>query len=332
MVNENITHDNYQSKYLDDEHPILIRVPVARALNSDRQAYFLQQVRYWINTNKKKPRNQHYFQDGRWWMYNTLNEWHEQFPWLSKMTIRRIIEALKDKGLLITGNYNKKKYDKTVWYSIDERKLDEIIGEHMSVCSKRTQGCVQKEHMDVVKKNTPIPEITSEIKAEEARDHSAASLNNEKAAAIVNVYIEKLKENSLVPVHKKEKLIQQFNKSPLAAIESDHVINKLRSWFSDADNQTVKQGYPFGYFIKDYNTIEVGRIDAGLCEYCEKRLYEGVRHSCHRAYCDQCNTAIGYNGHKRDAEILAVHECKTLENLLDEDERQYQEQKHARLQ
>ncbi len=163
---DNLTHDNYQSKYLDDEHPILIRVSIARALNSDRQAYFLQQVRYWINTNKKKPRNKHYYNDGRFWMYNTLDDWHKQFPWLSVRTIQRIINELKLRGILITGNYNKVKYDKTVWYSIDERKLDEVIDEHMSVWTKCPHGDGHNDHMDVDNMTEPIPETYPEGTAE----------------------------------------------------------------------------------------------------------------------------------------------------------------------
>jgi len=180
---ENITHEVYQSKYLEEDHPIIIKRNIARALQSDRQAYFLQQVKYWIGVNMRKPKNQAYYNDGRWWMYNTLDEWHDQFPWLSVMTIRRIIDELKKNGLLITGNYNKKKYDKTVWYSIDERKLDELIDEHMTVCSKRTHGSVQNEHMDLVKKNTPIPEITQEINAE------SGALNFENNKELKNLIV-----------------------------------------------------------------------------------------------------------------------------------------------
>jgi hypothetical protein len=151
--------DEYKSKYLEDEHSIIIRMSIARALNSDRQAYFIQQVKYWIHTNKKKPRNTNYYNDGRWWMYNTLADWQEQFPWLSVSTIQRIIKELKLRGILITGNYNKKRYDKTVWYAIDERKLDEIIDEHMTVWSKRPYGSGQNDHMDLVKTTEPIPKI-----------------------------------------------------------------------------------------------------------------------------------------------------------------------------
>ena len=37
---------------------------------------------------------------------------------------------LFDKGIFIRGNYNKKKYDKTTWVSIDYDKLDEILEEY----------------------------------------------------------------------------------------------------------------------------------------------------------------------------------------------------------
>ena len=308
---DKIPQNSYESKYLDDEHPILIRIPIARALNSDRQAYFLQQVKYWITINKKKPRNQHYYNDGRWWMYNTLNEWQEQFPWLTVRTIQRIIKELKLRGLLITGNYNKKKYDKTVWYSIDEQKLDEIIDEHMSVWTKCPYGSGQNDHMDVDKMSEPIPETLQENSAEAGKNSAAPSINNQKEKAVVKVYIEQLKKKGLVPVHNEQKMIKLLNDSPLAAIDEKQVIAKLKNWFKTADEYTVKQGYPLGLFKKDYNTIEKPpRVFAGECAECGGPLYEDEDHTCkHIVLCEKCDVAIRYTGEKNDALILQEHQC-----------------------
>lgn len=46
-------------------------------------------------------------------------EWNKQFPWLSLKTLKRKFKSLEDKGLLITGNYNKAKFDRTKWYRIN---------------------------------------------------------------------------------------------------------------------------------------------------------------------------------------------------------------------
>ncbi len=307
---DRITHDNYQSKYMDDEHPILIRIPIARALNSDRQAYFLQQVRYWITINKQKPRNRHYFHDGRWWMYNTLNDWHAQFPWLTVRTIQRIIKELKLRKILITGNYNKKRYDKTVWYSIDERKLDALIDEHMSVWTKSPHGYGQKVHMDMDKKSEPLPETYQQISAE-AGEPPAATLNNQNANTVVKAYIEQMRCMDKHPGHKTEQLVKKYNQSSLTAADVNQVLGKLKNWFKTADDYTVKKGYPFGYFIKDYDSIEKPpRVRIGNCPDCKGSLYQDEEHThSHYVTCYECNTAINYTGSKRDDEILQRHKC-----------------------
>lgn len=145
----------------------------------------------------------------------------------------------------------------------------------------------------------------------EAREPSAAlSINNQKAKAVVKVYIEQLKKKGLVPVHSEQKMIKQFAASPLAAELEKQVIGKLKSWFKGADDYTVKQGYPIGLFIKDYNSIEnPPRVSVGICE-CGTVLYEDVDHVCQQfAVCEICNVAIKYTGKKRDKEILQQHTC-----------------------
>ena len=185
---KNITQSEYESKYLENEHPILIKPLIAAALNSDRQAYFIQQVKYWMNKNRDKGRNYH---DGHQWMFNTLEDWRAEFPWLSLMTIRRIVDTLKTKEILITGNYNKKKYDKTTWYSINERKLDEVIERYKSECSKRTKASVQNEQMDDTKKNAPIPETSHRLKesVRQLASKPPARANLESKKGVVNELI-----------------------------------------------------------------------------------------------------------------------------------------------
>src|SRR5690606_10949183 len=60
------------------------------------------------------------------WIYNTYAEWAVQFPFWSESTIKRTIRNLEKKGLIITGNFNKVKFDKTKWYTIDYEKLERL--------------------------------------------------------------------------------------------------------------------------------------------------------------------------------------------------------------
>lgn len=105
------------SKLLIDDYPIQVLPKLANAIGLN-EAIVLQQIHYWIN----KKTN---FKDERYWVYNTLKELNDQFPFWSQKTIQRTISSLKNKELLITGNYNKAGFDKTVWYSIDYFKLNQ---------------------------------------------------------------------------------------------------------------------------------------------------------------------------------------------------------------
>lgn len=53
-----------------------------------------------------------------------IGSWLDEFPWWSLSTIRRIIASLVDKGLVLKGNFNRMKMDKTLWLTIDYTKLE----------------------------------------------------------------------------------------------------------------------------------------------------------------------------------------------------------------
>lgn len=86
-------------------------------------AVFLDTIAYWIKTNasNKQPRN---FREGRYWTYNTLDALHTMFPGWSRDTIRGIIRKCVKNGLLIVGNFNKQKYDRTCWYTLTDTGLE----------------------------------------------------------------------------------------------------------------------------------------------------------------------------------------------------------------
>ena len=45
------------------------------------------------------------------------------FPFWSRRQIERIVKNLKDKGVLLTANYARDSYDRTLFYALDESKL-----------------------------------------------------------------------------------------------------------------------------------------------------------------------------------------------------------------
>ena len=96
---------------LYNKRPLIVN-PELACLIGLNEAIILQQIHYWLENCKKNGSNYH---DGHYWVYNTYNQWNEQFPFWKVDTIRRTIKKLEKSGLLITGNYNKLALDKTKW-------------------------------------------------------------------------------------------------------------------------------------------------------------------------------------------------------------------------
>lgn len=88
-----------------------------------KEAIIIQQIDDWCKYNKNNNKN---YKDGYYWTYNSIKKWNEILPFISESTIKRILKKLKDKKIIVTGNYNKKKYDNTIWYRIDHDILDDI--------------------------------------------------------------------------------------------------------------------------------------------------------------------------------------------------------------
>ena len=111
------------------------------------EAIVLQQLYYWLLMSK-------HGHDGRYWVYNTLDEWHAQFPFMSLSTLRRALADLEKKWrLIITGNYNHVATDRTKWYTIDYDALDSL---EVTPSAESDAPSVQNEQMGSVQNEQMI--------------------------------------------------------------------------------------------------------------------------------------------------------------------------------
>lgn len=81
------------------------------------EAIMITNLAFWIRKNEA---NGKHFHDGRFWTYNSAEAFTKLFPFWSSGQIRRILTSLKDKGVLLTGNYNQSQYDRTTWYAFSD--------------------------------------------------------------------------------------------------------------------------------------------------------------------------------------------------------------------
>ena len=113
-----------------NERPLVVLPGLAESLGSLDEAVILQQLHYWLQRSNNK-------RDGRTWVYNSMSDWLKQFPWVkSRTTLTRHFDKLKKLGLVLTANYNRAGFDKTIWYSIDYDKLKEFTAEFEAKKSK----------------------------------------------------------------------------------------------------------------------------------------------------------------------------------------------------
>ena len=144
------------SNLLLNERPLIVLPSLAAMLNSLDEAVILQQIHYWI----EKKQN---YREGRYWVYNSMENWMQQFPWIkSRTTLTRYFNNLEKKGLLITGNYNKAGFDKTKWYTIDYSTLSDFEQRLYRTCTTSDQNLVNGMNRTCTTNTIDYTEITSE--------------------------------------------------------------------------------------------------------------------------------------------------------------------------
>lgn len=81
------------------------------------EAIMIKHFTHWITLNRRMEKN---FIDGKTWTYQTLEYIAAHFAYLSWDQVNRLIRKLCSVGVLKKGNFNKHKYDRTVWYAFAE--------------------------------------------------------------------------------------------------------------------------------------------------------------------------------------------------------------------
>jgi hypothetical protein len=174
-----------------DESPLLLYPTLASVLAHAgltpgvSQALWTQQLHYWLEVHRKAGHTRTHRHDGRWWTWNSIDDWQTQFPFWSTPTVKRVIGHSVKAGVTLTGNYNRAGYDRTLWYTLDYDRLQELvrawersralnqtdpidwINVIQSIGSTCTNGSDQTDPIDSIKMIQPIPEITKEYTEKE---------------------------------------------------------------------------------------------------------------------------------------------------------------------
>jgi hypothetical protein len=86
-------------------------------------AILIHHFQHWIRINRRGKRN---IRDGKCWTYQSRKEIQLHFPYWSYDEVKYLCEKLENEGVLITANFNKSKFDKTLWYAFVDEKAFQV--------------------------------------------------------------------------------------------------------------------------------------------------------------------------------------------------------------
>ncbi|SHH76886.1 DnaD domain-containing protein [Clostridium magnum] len=153
-----------------DENVMVFQPKLAQLLGLN-ETIIINQIHYWL----KKKKN---IIDGRPWVYNTYENWQEQICFLSVSTIKKAIKKLESMGIVIAGNFNRSKIDKTKWYTIDYEVIQKLYEtENEKIFEDKISQTIDKNNpiSDINKQRTDTNELSkgSELLEEEVRCNQA---------------------------------------------------------------------------------------------------------------------------------------------------------------
>jgi hypothetical protein len=183
---------NFKELFIDKSKTLIVNTDLALVLGDLNEAIVLNQLNYWLEINKKADKN---FIDDRYWVYNSYSDWKaNDFPYWSEKTIQRAFTRLESKGIVISANYNKLAIDKTKWYTINVKQLQELVDKFNSDKNRMTN---QQDNMtDRQDKMTcregqndrPLPEITTENIDRDYTTENKYALSESKDSSRGDIY------------------------------------------------------------------------------------------------------------------------------------------------
>lgn len=228
------------SNLLIHEEPLLVLPGLASRIGLN-EAIFLQQIHYWLNRSK-------HFYDERNWVYNSVAEWVKQFPFWSENTIRRIVKNLEDEQLLVIGNYNRAKFDKTKWYSINYEKLSLL--ESTNDVPNLGRRSTQNGQMDVPNLGKPIPETNTETTSE-IKEYIVEIVNYLNDVCGSSYRLTSKKTKSLI----KTRLVEGFTVDNFKTV----IDTKAKEWLRTEQAKYLRPETLFGTKFEGY--LQQGKVE-----------------------------------------------------------------------
>ena len=145
---------------LIDDYPLIVLPALAEEIGLN-EAIFLQQLNYW---SQPKLNQGIVDEQGRRWIYNSVEAWREQFRFFTERTLRRTISNLENLGLILsTLRYKRNPMDRTKSYAICQENVAALE------CSRNEKQAAAPKRSKPLFNVAPMPDGLTE---EEAKGQS----------------------------------------------------------------------------------------------------------------------------------------------------------------
>ena len=231
------------SSLLINEPPLQVLPSLAKEVGLN-ESIMLQQMHYWLLKSTHEFNQEH-------WFYKTLEEWQLEFPFWSTMTIRRILGNLEKKELVKVGNFNKKKFDKTKWYTINyERVNRRCVQNEQTYCSDCTDGTVQNEQTNT----RDYTETTTENNNNVSEEKPKKVVWTEETNKIIEYLNHRTGKKYSVKTKKTAQLIHRLLDNGFTVDDFKKVIDiKTQQWLNNEKmNQYLRPRTLFSEKFEDY--------------------------------------------------------------------------------
>lgn len=85
-------------------------------------AVLLNHIAFWVAHNMANGTN---FYEGRYWTFNSKKAFAELFPYMTERQVQYALDKLKAEEYILTGNFNKLNLDKTLWYTLTDKAIEQ---------------------------------------------------------------------------------------------------------------------------------------------------------------------------------------------------------------
>lgn len=209
-------------------------------------AIILENMMFWLEKNQANEVN---YYEGKYWTFNSISAYAKIFNYLSERQIKYALDSLEEQGIIETGNFNKKGFDRTKWYTITDYGYS--ILQNVSIVSTKCQ-------MDTYKMYEPIPYINTDIN-EVNKDIVESSDSTIPYKEIIDYLNDKTNKNYRNVKTNKRLIKARFNEGYTLEDFKQVIDNMNAAWGSDNKMKNyLRPATLFGTKFDSYLNYESG--------------------------------------------------------------------------